>query len=437
MHGNLSIIDEEDSVTQETGLKARLFSPMKNGSLRLCVINLMICGTSGSFFWYPIVIKEFGYVLGAVFLVLTCILTYFLCAFIMDAFHDSQIKDYLNMIHYYLGNKGYYWACFTFISDYFSTYIIGIMLGQNIFLFLAYYMGFIGDEAVTNDKLLLFDLYNPVVKKLRIYFCLACLIILTPLFLKKHLSGIKVITIVSFTCIILIVVYQAVDLISFRRHYLDLNQLKTEYFQPPHKDQIKKIPIFITVFYVQSNILTVINHLSNPLKRRTQKVLAYPFFYFILFSLFFGFWGYFCLGDFYSSDLFFLRKSIRQDLFERIYQVILAAFGVVLVIFLCFFNLSFMQLWRQIFSNNINYYLMSLTPLYLAILFVMVYPNIVNFLEYNGIIVCLSNGFLFPILIKMHLVTSKAQKFGLGLLMFALVALNAASMFFLLRDEFK
>lgn len=79
---------------------------------------------------------------------------------------------------------------------------------------------------------------------------------------------------------------------------------------------------------------------------------------------------------------------------------------------------------------------MSLGPLYLAILFVMVYPDIINFLEYNGIIVCLSNGFLFPILIKMQLVAERRKKIYLIALMYVLIGLNSASMFFLLKDAF-
>lgn len=209
--------------------------------------------------------KEFGYILGSLLTIAVCLLTYLMCSFILDAFHDSNIKDYLNMIQYYLGNRGYYWACFTFISDYFATYIISIMLGQNIFLYLVYYMGFIEDAAIVDENLLLFDLNYPVVRKLRVLFCLVCFIVLTPLFLKKNMNGIKTISIASFLCIILIVVYQSVDLVSYRHYYQERNLLKTAYFQPPHKNQLKKLPIFLSVFYIQSNVLTVINHLSNPI----------------------------------------------------------------------------------------------------------------------------------------------------------------------------
>lgn len=70
-----------------------------------------------------------------------------------------------------------------------------------------------------------------------------------------------------------------------------------------------------------------------------------------------------------------------------------------MIFFTAFINLSYIKLWKHIFHKKINYYLFSLTPLYISLLFSLFYPKIVNFIAIIGVIVVLSNGFLFPILI--------------------------------------
>lgn len=47
------------------------------------------------------------------------------------------------MIEHYLGRYFYYWACFTFITDYLGYYIVGIMIGYNIYIYILYYQNFI------------------------------------------------------------------------------------------------------------------------------------------------------------------------------------------------------------------------------------------------------------------------------------------------------
>lgn len=57
----------------------------------------------------------------------------------------------------YLGSTGQKLSFCTFFSDYFSTFIIGVMISYNIFLYLFYMFDMIPEEAVINKDYLEFD----------------------------------------------------------------------------------------------------------------------------------------------------------------------------------------------------------------------------------------------------------------------------------------
>lgn len=88
------------------------------------------------------------------------------------------------------------------------------------------------------------------------------------------------------------------------------------------------------------------SHLKNPNERRNKKVIRYSFIYYFIFSILFGFWGYKCLGDSFTSDLFFLRASYEESFSEWVYRGILGIYGFFIVLFICFFNFSFIKLWK-------------------------------------------------------------------------------------------
>ena len=114
-------------------------------------------------------------------------------------------------------------------------------------------------------------------------------------------------------------------------------------------------------------------------------------------SLIFGIYGYVCLGDYFTTDLFMLRNTFEGKKYEDVYRVILISMGTFILLYSSFFNHSFQALFKEIFNVNINFYVLAITPMALAILFACFYPKIINFLGYNGIIICTPNGFLYPL----------------------------------------
>ncbi len=125
--------------------------------MRLVIINLFLCGTSGTFFWYPVLLKTFGYVFGLILLFGILLTTYFTCMCIIEASYESQKNDYMNMIGFYLGKPGKIFSAITFLMDYFSTYVIGLLICYNILLYILYYSDLLDKDAVINFDLLEFD----------------------------------------------------------------------------------------------------------------------------------------------------------------------------------------------------------------------------------------------------------------------------------------
>ena len=119
--------------------------------------------------------------------------------------------------------------------------------------------------------------------------------------------------------------------------------------------------------------------------------------YFFVISLLFGIYGYVCLGDYFSTDLFMLRNTFPGKKYEDFYRIILIFMGTFILLYCSFFNHSFQALFNEIFKTNINFYVLAIVPMTIAILFSCFYPKIINFLGYNGIIVCTPNGFLYPL----------------------------------------
>ena len=365
--------------------------------MRLVIINLIICGISGTFFLYPVFLRVLGLIPGLFLIFLTANLTYITNSFIFEGSFKSGKNDYFNLIKFYLGDKISIFAFFTFLLDYFSTYVIGILISYNVFLYFMYYEGFISDQAVVDFNTLEFDMGNNQVVVLRYCFCSFAFFILLPFFFKKSTHGLKVVFFCLIGSILFMFFYLFVDLYQFRTHYIEIGEYSIKLFKKPSQDYIKFLLVFLTAFYVQSNILTVKQDLKNATRRRLKKTIKISHYFFIFFGLIFGAWGYFCLGDIHTSDLFMLRASYKNKKYEFIYRIILIIFGFFSLIYISFFNLSLRYFIERIFENRTNFYLISILPLFLAVLISAFYPKIMNFLGYNAILSCIPNGFVFPL----------------------------------------
>ena len=141
--------------------------------------------------------------------------------------------------------------------------------------------------------------------------------------------------------IFLLIIFMFFDLPQFRSHYISIDKYRISLFKNFQMYQLKFPMILLTVFYIQSNLLVAVNSIKNPSKRRAHKIVNYSFIYFLLISITFGIYGYVCLGDYFTTDLFMLRNTFEGKKFENVYRVILFAMGLSLLLYTSFFNHSF------------------------------------------------------------------------------------------------
>lgn len=132
-------------------------APIKKGSLRLATINLMICGTSGTFFWYPVIFKNFGYLPGILVILMILAISYLTSMFLIECSEESEVNDYLNLIEHYLGSTFKKISSITLSLDYFSCYIIGFLLTYNILLYLGYVLNYLDPDTAISTDILTFD----------------------------------------------------------------------------------------------------------------------------------------------------------------------------------------------------------------------------------------------------------------------------------------
>ena len=66
----------------------------------------MICGTSGTFFWYPIFYKLFGIYPGFLILILILLINYYTSLIIIDSSIEAKTRNYMTIVKKYLGKYG-------------------------------------------------------------------------------------------------------------------------------------------------------------------------------------------------------------------------------------------------------------------------------------------------------------------------------------------
>ena len=112
--------------------------------------------------------------------------------------------------------------------------------------------------------------------------------------------------------------------------------------------------------------------------------------------------------------------------------------AIFLILGMACFNISLKLLLKKIIPKNIPNGVTSTVPLIAAFLFSAFLPDVIDFLSYNGIISCLSNGFIYPILIKIIILNKKKQRVRqifLSLLLIVLIILGGVSLISLFKNR--
>lgn len=412
---------------------------MSEGSLRLMIINLMLCGIIGNFFWYPVVFRTLGLIPGF-FMIAVCVaFNYMLCYLIFLASDESNCNSYMGLIEIYLSTKWRNLARFTYLLDYFAAFVIGLLLCWNITAYLMYYWGVLDDSVVEDMDRLTFKSYDPRIVVLRFAVVGIAYLVTMPWYLKKKMSSFKPILVGFLIVMGLNIVYLIVDLGEFRSYYQSQNQWEITYVKPITLDSFRYIFIFLCSYYIQSNLLTMKIDTFNATFTRMTKTIKIAHVFFLFFAIIFGCYGYLCLGDRFTSDLFLLRKSFPGKHHESIYRIILVLVALFYVHYMSYFIISFRNFFYSNFKYKPSFSVISIVPLTIAAVIAFSYPKIVNFLGYSAIMVCLMNGFLFPIMIAKHTAAIRKKHWIvhrlLDVICVVLVCIAITSLIALIRND--
>jgi amino acid permease len=372
---------------------------MSEGSLRLMIINLILCGVIGNFFWYPVVFRTFGLIPGFFVITLCVAFNYLLCYFIFLASNEANCNSYMGLIEVYLSPKWRNIARFTYLLDYFSAFVIGLLLCWNISAYLMYYWGVLDDSAIEDMDKLTFKSYEPRIIVLRFAVVGIGFLISMPWYLNTKMNNFKPILIGFLIVMILNIGYLIIDLGEFRSYYQSQGTWEISYVKPITLDSFRYIFIFLCSYYIESNLLTMKIDTHNATMARVTKAIKISHIFFLFFASVFGSYGYLCLGDRFTSDLFMLRKSFPGKHHETIYRILLVFVALLYIHYMPYFIISFRNFFYSNFKYQPSFSVISIVPLTIAAMISFGYPKIVNFLGYSAILVCLMNAFLFPILI--------------------------------------
>jgi amino acid permease len=382
------------------GLFVRLFAPISPSSLRLAVINIIICIVSNSFFVFPIAFRAYGIYVGVALLFASNVMNFLTCKFIYEASEYINDNNYLKIIGVLLGERFVKVAKFTFLMDYFSNYMISILMGWNITQYILVCQKLIGPEAIINNDTLEVNPYNPQVLNFRLMFLVVVFIVFTPIISGKNQELLKYIMIGYLGAFLVFIFYSSYDLLDFYDYYNSIGKYQITYYTTFSGEWLKYLFIIITAFYIQPSLMTMKAEIQNPNLRRVIKSARIAYIYLTFISIMCGLYCYLCLGDIFTSDVFMLRKSFEGKKRETIYKSILAIIALMSLLYAKFYHSNMKTFLAYNYLNQSQAQFLYLIPWIGALMLTLAYPKIIDFLGYNSVTIFILNGYCFPIMLK-------------------------------------
>lgn len=390
-------------VTTTQNFLGRIFAPIRRNSLRLVIINTVVCIMSSSFFVFPIAFRTYGIIFGAVIILFSNLFNYFTCKFIYEASEHAKTNNYLGIIAVMLGDRFAKVAKVTFLVDYFSNYVNSVLLAWNITQYLLVCNGFISHDALIDSETLEVNPYHRQVFNIRFVFVILVFVTFTHVIEGSNQNAMKTIMVTYLVVFFAFVGYVTYDLRDFYDYYSKKNQHQISFLKEPSMQTLKYLFIIITAFYIQPSLMTMKTEILNPNLRRMVKSAFVSYIFLTLVSCACGFYCYFSLGDLFTTDVFMLRKAFKGKEREGIYMAILAMITIMSLFYTKFFHANMRSFLKASYLGDGASQVKYLIPWVLALLTALVYPKIINFMGFCAVSVLILNGYGIPVLLKKKL----------------------------------
>jgi hypothetical protein len=353
-----------------------------------------------NFFTFPLFFRTFGLVAGALALVFSNVLNWWACGLILRASEFTGKNSFSTIIEAMFGPRIKRLISVSFFLDYFSNYVFLLIQSWVCFQFVLSYFGLLDASTQLPGYNLEFAQYHPDIFAWRLVFIAVVFLVYTPVFMHDSYDTVRCITIYCSIFWVCFVAFLTWDFQQFRRYYTQTGKLEISLWVAPNSDQLRLFFILVSSLYIQTSLMTMKGEIANPNLRRMLKSSRIAYTYILVFAMILGVYFYSCLGNHFTSDVFMVRKSFHGKLNEGKYVVLVAILAILNLAYIKFYHGNMKGFIVVRFKPKPSSEVLYIIPWIASLLFVLVYPKVLNFYAYSAATVFLLNGYLLPIMMK-------------------------------------
>ena len=416
--------------TRQLNCFSRLFRKFDTGSLRSVVMMWVRMTLGVGILTLPFYLKQYGAVVGILVIVLSGLLNLLSFHFIFEASEYTGKKTFVSIVDECLGSKVRKVFAVSYLLDIASCVFIYSIVSWNLLQYIIYFFG-IGKEHwedwFLDINTLQFNEMNPTVTLIRCCFFYGIFILTIPLFLKRNLESLNILTVAYLFGLFLLIFIMLIEVPFFRKAYENVD-IEFNWFKAPNYNWIECFFGVSLSYYVQTFVFSLRSELLLPTLKRTKKVASISTLCEIAIFIVIGFFGYYSLGDKFTPSLFILRKPYpnKSEISEYIFRTTVSVFFVLNVLGLAMFHQSLRdELYPYIKMKNerLKFILLSLGPYFLLITLAFAYPYVISYLNISAYSINNFNGYILPILMKIEINKRRKTNSFVNIFLWLLVVL--------------
>lgn len=436
------------SQIRDSGLFARIFHPMKEGSLRGVTIMFIRMTLGVGILTLPYYMKMYGGLLGTFILIFAALVNYWTYAILTEIGNETKVPDMIILTKMYCNTWIQKLFKVTLLVDYVSMVVFYMIMIYNVIMYLIGQLDLVPDSWYENKQLLEFRQYSPPLIVIRCCYCLGIILFLLPFIFRETLGALQKISNYSLMILCILVLYIIIEMGFFRKNLQKNEDFHVDYLSAPPK--ITWLECFFGVmlsYYSQTYFYSLRSELMHPTTRRLKKVSRLSMGY--MFALFFALSTicYFCLGDTMTPELIVLRVPYqgKSKWSEYIFIGLVIIFLLSSLANLPLYNIpvrDFMFAELKFKRNRKNFILISIFSFVLGGVITIAYPSIIGAWNLFSITIYNFNGYMIPFLLmiyhkKRQKLTAKRYIVALVFCVISLVGMIIYNIFQLVKSSNK
>ena len=325
-------------------------------TFRTAVISLQKVTTGTGILALPFLMRHFGLVPGTICILVSGLLTYYGFVFYLEAQEESGAAKIHDVVGHYLPRWMVKVLEVNLILDLFSFPIVNLIISWSVFNYFLFLVGWVDPEWVIDPYTLRFRDYHPTLFLLRAVVMHCFFLAMIPLFMKKDVKSLRVISVLSLGLLVflLLSIYVQSPFYYERLHHPEDPGLRTtaDWFKDVwNRRSVQYALSYLTSFYAQVQVFKIRDEMASPtlpsLRRLVKINVGVNYLLYIPFAVV----GYGVWGDLYVPSLMILRKPIEgQAALEWLFRAMLGGFLIANFLGVSCFNPSLKQALIQTFS---------------------------------------------------------------------------------------